>query len=152
MAIYDRNGCYECGKRESISCWFIVMLFFLAIILGALGLIIQTLIALATDEEDEQIAYRNTEQYSQAYMQDNYLVQSNNNVKNIYNEEVNITNQNQHYQEDINQNNMQNFMNRIEVDRDETYMTNNQSYSYVNMPAEGKAPHELASDSEDEKY
>ena len=39
IAIYDTSGCLDCGKRETVTCWFIVMLFFLAIILGALGLI-----------------------------------------------------------------------------------------------------------------
>lgn len=39
IAIYDWSDCLTCGKRESVTCWFIVMFFFLAIILGALGLI-----------------------------------------------------------------------------------------------------------------
>lgn len=39
IAIYDHSGCLTCGKRESVTCWFVVIMFFLAIILGALGLI-----------------------------------------------------------------------------------------------------------------
>ena len=61
IAIYDTSGCLDCGKRETVTCWFIVILFFLAIILGALGLIAQTLKCLASDEENEEEMYRNTE-------------------------------------------------------------------------------------------
>ncbi len=42
--VWDSSDCEECGSRESVLCWLIVIFVFAALLLGLICLIIQTLI------------------------------------------------------------------------------------------------------------
>lgn len=41
IASFDDRGCYVCGDREGSLCWLIVICVFVAIVMGALGLVMQ---------------------------------------------------------------------------------------------------------------
>jgi hypothetical protein len=88
---WDEGDCKECGDREGVLCWLIVLFLFFALLLGLLGALLGALWSLYKGEEDEEeviihetdeiIVNKNTE-----------IVNNVNNYEKVYNNEMTTTN------------------------------------------------------------
>ena len=160
LAAYDKDGfCDSCKGREGAICWLTVILLFLAFLIGAFALILQTCRSAFSEEEEEEEEEVSGENYEGEGI---YLDQNNQNVnyemvadhntsnmqysQNIFNQNVtekNIktTNVNENHTTNIS---MSEFMNQMNAMKEE----NDLSYQIDDITNTNK----LQPDSDDEEF